>query len=498
MPHFRLYPQYASSWTQRTIERLGLRVATCEVPLLEASDGGPVHFDTLMPEDAHLPAPVKPVELGCQQSSGSGLLQLPLELLVCIMGFLPHSCLYMVHQTCKILRQLAHDVIDFHRDILHFAEKTHRGIGSTCDQLRLIKRVFLRRSLCEPCGNLLDSGELETRLRRLWQPIRCTGCNQNHPELLFPQGNERGNICVGLLGHFTLCKHVKVLAKIQPNYKDGLGVVCTHPEHRVATRKDDENPSAVTRRRPCIRTLYSGDIQVIESLRCFPMVKINQRQFPGMPALQANLLKQLKERVAKELCRHASTQIDSIASCMISGECNCFPASGVPVHKVGAPYGRNVKCPNHGYNCRHCGARYFWYYEDDYIVLRHEMRTRNTGPDSFGWLSNLTFETDEHPIFNDNTKGVLWCDIPACGTGCGNRWLLMLEILQRTSLRCNWSGLQVPPRDLYSALSLPFTLEYQVFQDAAEWPTDPDMLSQDLVFPTTTSFSAHSGLNPGV
>ncbi|KAM5521781.1 hypothetical protein QSH57_016404 [Fusarium oxysporum f. sp. vasinfectum] len=439
MPHFKLDPQHSSSWTQRILDRFRLRQGTYQIPRLEAYNGEMVHLDTLVPEDADLPAPLEPLAL------------------------------YMVRQTCQTLRELTNDMEfeDFQRHILFFEEETWRITPSTCDQLRLIKRIFLRRSLCEPCGNLFSLGELETRLRRLWQPIRCAGCNQNHPELLFPQGKEKGNICVGLLGHFALCKHVKVSAKLQPNCKDEMDIHCTDPEHYVASSKDAEQSSAVTRCHPIIRTSCLEGIHAIDYFRSFPMVKINQRRFPGMPALQAYLLKQLKEKGVEGLCQHASTQIDSIVSCMISDECNCFPASGTPVHKREAPYGPKARCPNHGYNCRHCGARYFWFYEGDYIVLRLVMLSRNTGPDSFGWLSNLIFDTDEHPIFNDNTKSVLWCDDPSCGTGCGNRWLLMVEILKRTSLRRYGGYHQVPPRDRYSVLSLPFILEYQVFQDAA-------------------------------
>ncbi|SCO26296.1 uncharacterized protein FFMR_15546 [Fusarium fujikuroi] len=204
-----------------------------------------------------------------------------------------------------------------------------------------------------------------------------------------------------------------------------------------------------------------------------------------MAAMQARLLEQLKEKGVEGLCQHASTQIDSIVSCMISDKCNCFPASGTPVHNLQAPYGPGARCPNHGYNCRHCEARYFWIYEGDYIVLRFLVLSDNTVPDSFGWLSNLTFDTDEHPIFNDNTKGVLWFDDPSCGTGCGTRWLLMVEILKRSSLRQHGGYRQVPWRNRRSAMKLPFTLEYQAFQEAEKWPTPPNMLSKDLLNPIT-------------
>ncbi|KAF5689887.1 hypothetical protein FDENT_4201 [Fusarium denticulatum] len=492
MPHLRLDPQYSSSWIQRTIARFGLRQRTLEVSLLETHDGETaVHLDTPVPEDADLPAPLEPLKLGTQQSLGSRLLQLPPELLIHVMRFLPHSSLYMMRQTCQALRELTEDIEfdDFYWDILHFTTEQNQRflgstlLGSTCEQLRLIKRILLRSSLCDPCGDLLDSGELESRLRRLWQPIRCAGCNQNHPDLLFPQGNEKGNICVGLLGQFELCKHVKVSAKLQPKYNEEMYIRCKDTDHYPASSRNDEGMPDVTNYQPRIRTSYSGDKHAVDYVNLFLMVRINQRQFPGMPALQAFLQKQLKEMGVEGLCQHASTQINSIVSSMISDECNCFPATGTPVHKLEAPYGPGARCPNHGYNCRHCGAHYLWFYEGDYIVLRHKQCYRNTGPDSFGWLANLTFDTEEHPIFNDNTKGVLWCDDPSCGTGCGNRWLLMVEILKRASLRRHGGYNQLPPRDRYSAQKLPFTLEYQVFQEAAEWPTDQNMLSMDLMFP---------------
>lgn len=496
MPHFKLESYYSSSWVPRTIDRIRFRCSTYQIPLLDTNNAETVQLDSSVPEDADLPPPLN---LELQQNLGSRLLQLPPELLIHIMIFLSHSSLYMVRQTCQTFHELTNDIEfeDFQQDILHFKKETWRITPYLCDQLRLIKRIFLQRSLCEPCGKLFNSGELENRLRRLWQPIRCAGCNKNHPELLFPQGKEKCNTCVGLLGHFALCKHINVSAKLQPNSKHEIGIVCTHSEHYAASSKDTEESSAVTGCHPVIRTSRLEGIYAIDYYRSFPMVKINQRQFPGMPALQAYLLKRLKGKGIEGLCQHASTQIDAIVSCMISDECNCFPASGTPVHKLEAPYGPKARCPNHGYNCRHCGARYFWFYEGDCIALRLVMLSRNTGPDSFGWLSNLTFDTVEHPIFNDNTKSVLWCDDPSCGTGSGNRWLLMVEILKRTSLRRYGGYHQVPPRDRYSALSLPFTLEYQVFQDAAEWPTEPNMLSLDLLFPIATALGVPSGVNRG-
>ncbi|SCV60758.1 uncharacterized protein FFFS_15327 [Fusarium fujikuroi] len=218
MPHFRLDPEYSSSWIQRTRDRFRHRQGKYEVTLLET------HWDSPVPEDADLPAPLEPLKLRRQQNPGSRLLQLPPELMLHVIHFLSHSSMYMMRQTCQVLRKLANDINfdDFYWEDLRFKDEPRRLIGSICDQVRLVKRILLRRSLCEPCGNLFDTGELDARLRRLWQPIRCAGCNQNHPELLFPQDKRNCNICVGLLGHFDLCKHVKVSAKLQPDCRESI------------------------------------------------------------------------------------------------------------------------------------------------------------------------------------------------------------------------------------------------------------------------------------
>ncbi|KAF5630132.1 hypothetical protein F52700_7490 [Fusarium sp. NRRL 52700] len=469
MPHFKLEPQYSLSWIQRICDQFRCSQGKYEVPLLGGYDEEMVvHLDTPVPEQVDLPAPLEPLKLGGQRNLGSGLLDLPLELLIHVIRYLPRSAIYMLRQTCQVLRELTNDMEfdDCYRDILQFADGNKHILestltGSTCDELRLIKRIFLRRSLCEPCGNLFDTGELESRLRRLWQPIRCAGCNQNHPELLFPQGNEKGNICVGLLGHFELCKHVKVSAKLQPKYNEEMYIRCKHPDHHPSSSPDDEDIPDVTNYQPRIQMSYLGDAYAIAYVNLFPMARINQRQFPGMPVLQQLLLKQLKGKGVGGLCRHASTQINSIVSSMISDKCNCFLATGTPVHKFESPYGR---CPNHGYSCRHCGAHYLWFYEGDYIVLRHKSFTENTGPDSFGWISNLTFDTDEHPIFNDNTEGILWCADPCCGTGYDHRWLMMVDILEKASLRWHYPN-RHHSRYYDDLIDHRLSLECQTFED---------------------------------
>ncbi|OBS21608.1 hypothetical protein FPOA_07944 [Fusarium poae] len=217
MLRFKLEPQFSSSWTERLADRFRFRQGTYHIPVLGADEGNLSHLDTPVPQDAGLQVPLKPQKPVCQQNFKSRLLQLPPELLIDVMLHLPYSSLYMVRQTCQVLRNLTDD---FQFEWFQWEILQHEHVDSwtttpACYQLRDIKRIFLRRSLCIPCGNLFDSGELEQRLKKLWQPVYCTGCLTDHPELFFPQGGRARNICVGLLGTFNLCEHVKVSGKVE-------------------------------------------------------------------------------------------------------------------------------------------------------------------------------------------------------------------------------------------------------------------------------------------
>jgi hypothetical protein len=318
MLRFKLEPHFSSSWTQRLVDKFRFRQGTYHIPVLGADERKTFLLDTPVPEDAGLPVPLKPQKLGCQQNLESRLLQLPPELLIYAMLFLPHSSLYMVRQTCQVLRNLTDDFQfqDFHWEILQHEEQACHITIPVCDQLRNIKRIFLRRSLCKPCGKLLDSGELEERLRKLWQTLHCTGCQTKHPELLFPQGGRAHNTCVGLLGQFALCKHVKILGKVEAHDGEEVDLRCSDPEHFPVDSMDSEELSDFKRYRPCVNTesTYGG----LQYSRSFPLVKIDPQQYPEMPALKSQLLKRLKETHGDGLCQHASTQLDSIVSSLPS------------------------------------------------------------------------------------------------------------------------------------------------------------------------------------
>lgn len=403
-------------------------------------------------EKGSLPS-LKSQEQESHENQGSRLLQLSPDLLLLVLLYLPYNSLYMVRQTCRALRNVTDDAFELaiirNRGALWAIPK------SEFDQLSTIKQIFQRESFCKPCGHLFESGELEKRLWTLWQPVYCTGCKKAHPAFLFPQGQRGCNQCVGLVGHFAPCKHVKIFGKIQSSVPGRYSVTCTHPEH-----------SSVNKRfAPYVLTGHEYGPTNLKYRRAIPLVKIHQYQFPGMEVLKLHLLKQLEELGGYGLCQHASSQLGSIVTSLASDKCDCFPTSERPVHIPMYEHGEPCWCSNHGYSCIQCQARYFWGYEEDYIVLFVRIETLKLVPDNSVWLANLTFDTDEHPIFNDNTKGVLWCNDPSCGTGCGRRWLMMTFMLKnRLQWRAHFEFL--PP---VRPSALPMTLEYRVYRDAANW-----------------------------
>lgn len=119
-------------------------------------------------------------------------MHLPPKLLIYAMCFLPHSSLYVIRQTCQVLRNLADDFQfdDLNWEILHHEEPCCYITMPLCEELWTIKRIFLRGSLCKPCVTLFHSGELEGRLVKLWQPVDCKGCRVT-PRTSLPPGQQR-------------------------------------------------------------------------------------------------------------------------------------------------------------------------------------------------------------------------------------------------------------------------------------------------------------------
>ncbi|KAF5601960.1 uncharacterized protein FSUBG_7942 [Fusarium subglutinans] len=157
MPDFVLQPHFSTWRMQRLADRVRPRVGTYYVPILEAEEEDPMLFTIPIRGRDH-PAPQKPQRL----ESYPRLLSLPPELLVKIMLILPHSSLYMVRRTCSVLRNITDDFRfkAFQTDILRQGGEHSCLTKAGFNELRMIKRILLRSTLCGPCGRLFDSDNI--------------------------------------------------------------------------------------------------------------------------------------------------------------------------------------------------------------------------------------------------------------------------------------------------------------------------------------------------
>ncbi|SCO58391.1 uncharacterized protein FFMR_15547 [Fusarium fujikuroi] len=465
MPRLKLEYTFSHTPIQRLLNRFRSSRGTYRIPDFKEES---CSVQTPLPDKGLVSAPPE------IKNQGVRLLQLPPELIVLVMLFLPHSSLYMARQTCSALRNLADDLKfqTFRTDILRSGEEHSCVTKAQFGELREIQRILLRRSLCTPCGRLFDSGELESRLMELWLPRHCTGCHQEHPTLLFPQSQRPTYKCVGLLGKLAVCKHLSISGKFKPYIGRKTTVNCTDPEHVIIGRKKSGDLPTFQKYRAGISVDSKYCRDTSEVFRTFPLAKLNPQQFPELEALKSHLMKRIRQLEPGSLCLHASNQLDSIVSCLVSDDCplSKYPnnPNKLPVcHAHDLKYQRRLECPGHQYRCRYCDTQYLWVLEGDYVALQVQMRIRSISADSMDWLSNLTFDSEDHPIFNSYTEGILWCSDPSCGTNCGYRWLKMVEIFKRSTLNRGHLSVNLFDREPEFMVRFPLSLEYQTFETSS-------------------------------
>ncbi|KAH6951598.1 hypothetical protein DER45DRAFT_635707 [Fusarium avenaceum] len=149
------------------------------------------------------------------------LLQLPDEVLLSIMEFMPYSSLYMLRQTCHAFRNLVDDHVfeDFRSEILPNQRRSSCITQDGFSELRLIKNVLKRQTLCHSCGQMADSGELDRRLAEYWENEFCQGCSTLHPRLFF-SSDIRDKSCLGQLGFLQMCGIHKISGKVLMSWDD--------------------------------------------------------------------------------------------------------------------------------------------------------------------------------------------------------------------------------------------------------------------------------------
>ncbi|RSL99568.1 hypothetical protein CEP52_009628, partial [Fusarium oligoseptatum] len=363
----------------------------------------------------------------------SALILLPDELLLEILKHLQLSSLYMLHQTCRRLRYLSedHTLKDFRLEFLRSEGESFCMTQAGYHQRLEIRDVLLRRSLCDTCTHLADTGELVRRMRSLYAPLFCYGCRIDHPALFFPPRKERNRKCLGLLGQFSVCAHHALSGKhVRQNAETLLPrkIICKHLAHSPL---HFDGRSELFLRSTCHPEIFSplGRSPVVT--KAIVLLHLDHRWRIDMDGLRQSLAAQLKE--SKQLCKHISSQIPQLLDKLPSEDCSCFPPSGIPASRwIGSSHGPFDH--HHEFVCRECGAKFHWIREMDgkryhrsYIALRMQIMGFTESPLSIGWLSNLDYRGDRNPVLCDKTKGVLWCDKPDCSTGPGLRWLRMAK-----------------------------------------------------------------------
>lgn len=453
---------HSPSWVARVFDSFWPSGKAYNVPSLS----GP-HVSSLEAEgqrQAHTSrSPSGPV---ITAGTASALTQLPDELLLEVLKRLQLSSLYMLRQTCRRLRYLAedHTLEDFRLEFLRPEGESFCMTQVGFHQRLEIRGVLLRKSLCDTCTHLADTGELVRRMRSLYAPLFCHGCRVDHPALFFPPGEERNRKCLGHLGRFSLCNHRTLSGKHMLGTPENLlpkRIVCKDVAHLPLNLEDDTKRAMALGCLPKIRSPPGIAPTYVSVTKAIALLHLDHRWRIDMGSIRQRLAAQLKD--SKQLCKHLSYQIPQLLDRLQSDDCSCFPPSGIPAARWFWP--PHWPYNHHEFVCRECGAKYNWVRRMgekssrwSYIVLHMEIGWFNGTPLSIGWLSNLDYKGGRNPVLCEKTKGVLWCDKADCGTGPGLRWLRMAKTFAHEA---SWIDMNKGGVGLERIR--PFSREYEVF-----------------------------------
>jgi hypothetical protein len=357
------------------------------------------------------------------------LLQLPDEVLLSAMLFMPYNSLYMLRQTCHAFRNLVDDHVfeGFQSEILQNQGRSSCMTEYGFCQLRLIRNLLRRRTLCHSCGQMADSGELDRRLAEYWRRKFCQGCKKNHPGIFF-SADVRDTSCLGRLGFFALGGIHKISGKILVSWEG-------YPRRRLASYKGSTAVPEYGRWVPALYLSESYNYTRAEGICLSHLMRLRTFHRTTISSLERSL-RELHQNPSWG-CKHLPSLIDSLLSTMTSNNCKCFPPSGIPapglthlLNMRSAAKRRARLCRNHKLTCQTCRINYTVLRDGKDMLLQVDVLPFFVSPVSPAWLSRLSFEHDKNPILDESTEGVLWCRDPYCSTGSGKRWLRMLDIFR--------------------------------------------------------------------
>lgn len=362
------------------------------------------------------------------------LLQLPDEVLLSIMEFMPYSSLYMLRQTCHAFRNLVDDHVfeDFRSEILPNQRRssciTRDGFG----ELRLIKNLLKRRTLCHSCGQIADSGELDRRLAEYWENEFCQGCSTLHPRLFF-SSDIRDKSCLGQLGFLQMCGTHKISGNILMSW-DG------YPCGRSSKYQWSTTNSHPGRWVPA---LYLNKYYVftrVEGTCSSLLVTLRNFRHTSISSLERQLRNVLPN--PNYGCKHLPSLIDSLMSSATSNNCKCFPPDGISAPRLAHIFDMRstakrqaMLCRKHVFTCETCRVNYTLLRDGKEVSLKVDLLPFLISPICPGWISRLSYSYGKNPILDESTEGILWCRNPSCGTGSGSRWLRMIDVCMRSPPR---------------------------------------------------------------
>jgi hypothetical protein len=397
-------------------------------------------------------------------SSGSiaPLLQLPDEILLSVMLVMPDSSLYMLRQTCHAFRNLMDDHVfeDFQSEILQNQGRSSCITQDGFIQLRLIKDMLRRRTLCHNCGQMADSGELDRRLAEYWGKRFCQGCKKKHPGIFF-SADIRHTSCLGRLGFLALGGTHKILGNILVSWEG-------YPRHRLASYQRSTSVSEYGRWVPALYLNEPYNHARSKGICLSLLMRLRSFHRTSISSLERSLRELLQN--PKWGCKHLPSVIDSLLSRMTSNNCKCFPPGGISAPGLAhlfdvrsAAKRRAMLCRNHMVTCQTCRTNYTVLRNGKDVLLQVDVLPFIVSPVSPAWLSRLSFEHDKNPILDESTEGVLWCRDPACGTGSGSRWLRMLDIC-RVPRTFRGNEAEYQRRDGLTNAEIQLSLEFQSYQ----------------------------------
>lgn len=376
------------------------------------------------------------------RGKGCCLFELPEELLLEILKHLPHSSLYLLRQTCTTFRRVSMDVTfkEFNLEFSVPLDESSCITQAGYEQRQMIRDVLVRQTHCNDCNRFRETGRLKEKMVELYEPMFCKVCDDHHAALFFARDQRYRKLygpgcCLGQHGLFTICSHISFSAYDLRSASSARGEsTCWYSSHRLRARSGNKTRERFS---PPPRFTASPDEGSTSTFRLRVHTRILLLEIDpckiNIQLVRRGLKRAARSPDGQHFCKHISLLSGTVLSSLASDACTCFSDPAMP-------------CKEHVLMCHHCGALYTLEYQrretgstKAHLYLSMNVRWKGVEPLTPIWLFNLEFDYSgpsskkkkkksmRHPVFDSETKHVLWCDSPGCATGSELRWMKMAK-----------------------------------------------------------------------